>query len=123
MCALIDTTSINVFLYFCLLDIDLCSSSPCKNGGTCVDVTIRYECHCPPGFSGQNCEIGLYDYGLTTRFIRIQNAIHKEKKGIISHGLTYINVSQSLPEKLRNVHELGGFKHELNTLFCYFYYY
>ncbi|XP_048589945.1 neurogenic locus notch homolog protein 1 isoform X2 [Nematostella vectensis] len=34
-----------------------CSSSPCKNGGTCTDTgPTTYACSCPLGFTGTNCE-------------------------------------------------------------------
>ena len=39
-------------------DIDECSSSPCQNGGTCIDGINSYTCVCVPGHAGDNCEIG-----------------------------------------------------------------
>ena len=41
-----------------IIDIDECASSPCKNGGTCIDGVDSYTCDCVPGFTGINCEIG-----------------------------------------------------------------
>ena len=35
-----------------------CASSPCQNGGTCVDSVNSYSCNCDAGFSGANCEAG-----------------------------------------------------------------
>ena len=33
------------------------------NGGTCVDDSDRYACHCVDGIVGNNCEIGnIYEY-------------------------------------------------------------
>ena len=41
-----------------LIDVDECASSPCQNGGTCVDVVNAYTCNCVPGYTGDNCETG-----------------------------------------------------------------
>ena len=38
--------------------MDKCASNPCMYGGQCVIVSHDdYECRCPSGFSGANCEI------------------------------------------------------------------
>ena len=39
-------------------DIDECASSPCQNGGACVDGSNSYTCNCAVGYAGANCEIG-----------------------------------------------------------------
>lgn len=31
-----------------------CSSSPCLNGGLCVDEVNHFTCSCPDGFTGQH---------------------------------------------------------------------
>ena len=45
-------------MFDCIIDIDDCASTPCKNGGTCIDGVDAYTCDCVPGFKGTNCEIG-----------------------------------------------------------------
>ncbi|XP_019621121.1 PREDICTED: uncharacterized protein LOC109467541 [Branchiostoma belcheri] len=36
-----------------------CQSNPCQNGGQCVDGSNRYDCNCPAGFVGTNCQTNL----------------------------------------------------------------
>ena len=36
---------------------DDCASSPCQNGGTCVDEVADFRCECLEGFLGRHCEI------------------------------------------------------------------
>ena len=42
------------------IDINKCSSNPCKNGGTCVNAheVGRYRCNCKSGFTGPTCNTG-----------------------------------------------------------------
>ncbi|XP_030854462.1 uncharacterized protein LOC577714 [Strongylocentrotus purpuratus] len=40
-------------------DIDECASSPCVNGGTCVDGHDSYTCNCAKGYDGADCEIDI----------------------------------------------------------------
>ena len=49
-------SSMSEELYF--PDIDDCLSSPCDNGGTCVDGVNYYLCECLTGFNGTNCTQG-----------------------------------------------------------------
>lgn len=41
-------------------DIDECISSPCQNGGTCVDLVDGYRCECTQAWEGSNCQFGKY---------------------------------------------------------------
>lgn len=42
-----------------LLDVDECSSSPCTNGGQCINGVDGFTCACPVGFTGLVCETKL----------------------------------------------------------------
>ena len=41
---------------YCQTDIDECFSSPCQNGGTCVDQLHGFACLCPEYATGSICE-------------------------------------------------------------------
>ena len=35
-----------------------CETGPCENDGVCIDDESSAQCHCHPGFQGNNCETG-----------------------------------------------------------------
>jgi len=37
-----------------------CSQSSCQNGATCQEQGLNALCICKPGFTGQQCESGIY---------------------------------------------------------------
>lgn len=39
-------------------DINECETSPCKNGGTCLNQQVGCSCKCKDGYSGEHCEEG-----------------------------------------------------------------
>ena len=39
----------------CAEIIDECESSPCENGGTCVDAVLAFTCECADGYEGPHC--------------------------------------------------------------------
>ncbi|KAM9126055.1 lactadherin isoform 1-T1 [Pangshura tecta] len=41
----------------CQKNVNECSSQPCKNGGTCLDLNGDYACKCPSPFLGKTCHV------------------------------------------------------------------
>ena len=45
----------------CNVEIHVCDTSPCVNGGTCVEHNNNdFQCECPAGFSGPTCGTNIY---------------------------------------------------------------
>uniref|UniRef100_T1HCE3 Uncharacterized protein n=1 Tax=Rhodnius prolixus TaxID=13249 RepID=T1HCE3_RHOPR len=47
----------------CQTNWDECWSSPCLNGGTCLDGVAYFNCTCPDGFVGETCEENVDECG------------------------------------------------------------
>lgn len=66
-----------------LLDLDECASSPCAQGGTCIDREDGFECVCPPQWKGRTCQIGEifnnYTYTHTTLHVPITRGCKKKR--------------------------------------------
>ncbi|XP_078574850.1 uncharacterized protein LOC144861039 [Branchiostoma floridae x Branchiostoma japonicum] len=43
----------------CNMDVDECASTPCQNGGTCINGVNSYHCHCTVGYGGEICQTDL----------------------------------------------------------------
>ena len=48
----------------CEYNIDDCAKSPCKNGGTCIDLINDVQCKCMEGYKGKLCEIDIDECAL-----------------------------------------------------------
>ena len=49
-------------------DINECQSSPCLNGGNCIDKINKYSCQCAPGYYGAKCGAGNDQHYCTAAF-------------------------------------------------------
>ncbi len=38
------------------LEVDFCSSNPCKSNGRCLSSNSSYRCECYDGYMGENCD-------------------------------------------------------------------
>lgn len=48
-----------------------CDSSPCGSGGTCENTENGYKCKCPPGWTGDNCDVREYLSVVRICFVRV----------------------------------------------------
>ena len=81
-----------VFEYNCLLyyTVNVCDSTPCKNGGTCSISGRSYMCSCRDGFSGNQCQ------GTVNTYLIMCFECKFEKKGKRS-GLRIICLRKFVP--------------------------
>ena len=45
-----------IHTYVVFSDYNGCSSSPCENGGACVNAVNQYTCTCVGGYTGIHCQ-------------------------------------------------------------------
>lgn len=47
----------------------LCKYTPCENGATCISEKdgSAYKCLCVPGYTGEDCETGMFVYVLVVQ--------------------------------------------------------
>ena len=65
-----------------------CTSSPCKNGGTCkITGDDSHSCQCAEGFYGDNCEKGTY--GQTSNVARKLQTKSQELMEIQKYLITF----------------------------------
>ena len=71
-----------IFINF-FLDFDECASQPCNNEGVCEDTLDAYVCHCQPGYTGTQCQTGLYFFiaflSVETINFSVQNVIESKQ--------------------------------------------
>uniref|UniRef100_A0A672J0C2 Delta-like protein n=1 Tax=Salarias fasciatus TaxID=181472 RepID=A0A672J0C2_SALFA len=48
---------------YCHENINDCVSTPCKNGGTCIDGVNSFQCFCPDGWEGRVCDLNVNECG------------------------------------------------------------
>ncbi|XP_041113132.1 multimerin-1-like isoform X2 [Polyodon spathula] len=85
-----------------------CSSSPCQNGGTCINERSAHVCACRPPFGGVNCSIklvnesnlstdfskGSYRYAPMVTFF-VAHTFEMKDSGIIKFNHLYVNYGAS----------------------------
>ena len=60
-----------------IVDIDDCESSPCKNGGRCVDGLDVFTCQCSSGHTGNQCETSesFFAYNCTSFYLVVSSLL------------------------------------------------
>ena len=54
---------------------DECSSSPCQNGGTCVNRYNDYLCVCADGYSGKSCQTGGHCWNISRAYLLFSKTV------------------------------------------------
>lgn len=55
----------------CEFDLNECESSPCQNGGTCINEIGSFHCICPPNTTGIYCGNSLYSSSFASTILNI----------------------------------------------------
>lgn len=63
-------------VYCFILETNECSSMPCRNEGTCVDIVNGFMCECVDGFNGQTCETGKHLLSMAIK-VQIRPSMYK----------------------------------------------
>ena len=74
-------------------ELDECESNPCENGGTCVDKFNNYTCTCAPGYTGRNCEVGMYSRVRLVCFNLLAKFLGNYSVGFLKSLSTVLKVS------------------------------
>eukprot|EP00105_Crassostrea_gigas_P037846 XP_019921994.1 PREDICTED: fibropellin-1 [Crassostrea gigas] len=84
----------------CQHSVDECKTSPCKNGGTCVDGHKDYSCECLSGFTGKDCEENRNDCPGSCNMTYTERTVDKidECECICIAGYTGINCMEEIDE-------------------------
>ena len=72
-----DVITIWLNFAFVLLPDDACNPNPCLNQGICQPFADSYQCTCPQGYSGTNCQSELYQ-GSQNNQLKILSKIIKK---------------------------------------------
>lgn len=56
---------------YCEYDLNECDSSPCQNGGTCINEIGSFHCICPSNVTGTYCANLIYNTPISTTFYNI----------------------------------------------------
>lgn len=61
----------------CDAEADLCETTPCQNGGGCVDLYDAFECTCRSGYGGDTCELDVNECASRPCYRRGSTACHE----------------------------------------------
>ena len=65
-------------------DVNECLMYPCQNGATCNNLDGSYECICAEGWTGVNCQIGMYTFSIDDCLVSRMSDFYKSSSKIDS---------------------------------------